>query len=115
MMVVGKVASDLETKFCTVVTENTSALAAMTYIYPFPTNTILEASKMKEFADNFKLDENGRKLFRRIENPEGKSEIAHEEQYLLFPQCSQKACTIDMYKQGLVWKTVNVEKELNTI
>ena len=37
---------------------------------------------MKEFADNFKFDENGRKL-------------SHNEQVLLFPQYFQKTCTAD--------------------
>ena len=35
---------------------------------PFPDDKILDSSKLKEFADdNFKLDENGRKLFKRVE------------------------------------------------
>ena len=48
---------------------------------------------MKEFADdNFKFDENGRKLSKWVENTVGKGEIAHYEQFLLFPQCFQKVC-----------------------
>ena len=48
---------------------------------------------MKEFADgNFKLDENSRKLSKQVENIVGKGEIARYEQFLLFPQCFQKAC-----------------------
>ena len=47
---------------------------------------------MKEFADNnFKFDENGRKLSKLVENTVGKGEIARYEQFLLFPQCFQKA------------------------
>ena len=47
---------------------------------------------MKDFAnDNFKFDENSRKLFKSIENTVGKGEIALYEQFLLFPQCFQKA------------------------
>ena len=47
----------------------------------------------EEFADdNFKFDKNGRKLFKRVENIVGKGEIARYEQFLLFPQCFQKAC-----------------------
>ena len=30
------------------------------------------------------------------ENTVGKGEIAHNEQFLLFPQCFQKTCTADM-------------------
>ena len=32
----------------------------------------------------------------------GKGQIAHYEQFLLFPQCFQKTCTADMLKPGLV-------------
>ena len=47
---------------------------------------------LKEFADdNFKFDENGRKLSKRLENTVGKGEIARYEQFLLFPHCFQKA------------------------
>ena len=42
---------------------------------------------------NFKFDENGRKLSITVENTVGKGEIAHYEQFLLFPQCFQKTCT----------------------
>ena len=51
---------------------------------------------MKEFADdNFRFDENGGKLYKRVENAVGKGEIARYEQSLLFPQCFQKTCTAD--------------------
>ena len=50
---------------------------------------------MKEFADNnLEVDENGRKLSKRVENT-GEKEIALYEQFLLFPQCFQKTCTAD--------------------
>ena len=49
--------------------------------------------KLKEFADdNFKFDENGRKLSKRVENTVGKGQIARYEQFLFFLQCFQKAC-----------------------
>ena len=66
-----------------------------THVSPICLNRrhILDSSKLKEFAeDNFKFDENGRKLSKRVENTEGKGEIARYEQFLLFPQCFQKAC-----------------------
>ena len=53
---------------------------------------------MKEFADdNFRFDENGRKLSRRVENTVGKGEIAQKllEQFLLFPECFHKTCSAD--------------------
>ena len=39
--------------------------------------------------DNFKFYENDRKVSKRIENTVVKGEIAHDEQFLLFPQCFQ--------------------------
>ena len=57
---------------------------------------ILDSSKLNEFADdNFKLDENGRKFSKWVENTVGKGEIAHCEQFLLFSQCFPKTCTAD--------------------
>ena len=56
--------------------------------------TILDSSKLKD--DNFKFDENGRKLSKLVENTVGKGEIARYEQFLLFPQCFQKTYTADM-------------------
>ena len=44
---------------------------------------------------NFRFDENGRKFFKQVENTVGKGEIARYEQFLLFPQCFQKASTAD--------------------
>ena len=60
---------------------------------------ILDCTKLKDFADdNFKFDETSRKLFKPVENTVGKGEIARFEQFLLFPQCFQKAY---MYSQGV--------------
>ena len=57
---------------------------------PITKRQILDASKRKEFADdNFKFDENGRKLSKRVENTVGKGEIARYEQFLLFPVFSK--------------------------
>ena len=54
-------------------------------------------SKLKEFADeNFKFDENLRKLSKMIENSGKKGEIARNEPLLLSPQCFQKTYTADM-------------------
>ena len=42
-------------------------------VYPFPKRQFLDRSKLKEFAeDNFKFDENGRMLSKRVENTAGK-------------------------------------------
>ena len=62
---------------------------------PIPRRQILDSSKLKEFADdNFKFDENDRKLSKRVENTVRKGEIARCEQFLLFSQCFQKACLL---------------------
>ena len=43
----------------------------------FPKRQILKTSKLKEFADDyFKLDENGKKFSKLVENNVGKGEIA---------------------------------------
>ena len=59
---------------------------------PLPDDKFLDSSKLKEFDDNFQFEENGRKLSKRVENTVGKGEVARYEQFLLFPQCFQKAC-----------------------
>ena len=70
---------------------------------------ILDSSKLKKFADdNFKFDENGRKLSKRVENSVGKGEIDRYEQFLLFPQCFQKACFPGTSKGVVVWEWVNL-------
>ena len=62
----------------------------------------------KIFADdNFKFDDNGRKLSKEVENTVGKGEIARYEQFLLFPQCFQKACFPEASKGVIVWEWVN--------
>ena len=64
------------------------------FFSPYDTKRqILDSSKLKEFADdNFKFDENGKKLSKQIENTVAKGEIARYEQFILFPQYFQKAC-----------------------
>ena len=62
---------------------------------------------MKEVADdNFKFDENWRNLSKQVENTVEKGEIARYEQFLLFPQCFQKACFPGASKRVIVWEWV---------
>ena len=56
--------------------------------------------------DNFKFDKNGRKLSKQVENTVGKGEIARYEQFLLFPQCFQKAYFPEASKGVIVWEWV---------
>ena len=66
---------------------------------------MLDPSKLKEFADdNFKFDENGRKFSKRVENTVGNGEIAHYEQFLLFPQCFKRLVMQTRKNQGLFGK-----------
>ena len=54
------------------------------------------------YRRQFQLGETGGKLSKRVENAVGKGEIAHYEQFLLFPQCSQKTSTADTQKYQFV-------------
>ena len=75
---------------------------------PLPDDKILDWSKLKQFADNnYKFDENSRKCSKRVENTVGKGEIARYAQFLLFPQCFQKACLPGASKGVIVWEWVN--------
>ena len=70
--------------------------------------TNLDSFKLKEFADdNFKFDENGRKLSKWVENTVGKGEFACYKQFLLFPLCFPKACFPGVTKGVIVWEWVN--------
>ena len=52
-----------------------------------------------------------RKFSKRVENTVGKGEIAHYEQFLLFPQCFQKACFPGASKGVIVWEWVKALPE----
>ena len=76
---------------------------------PLPDDKFLDSSKLEEFADdNFKFDKNGRKLSKRVENTVGKGEIARYKQFLLLPQCFQKACFPGASKGVIVWELVKL-------
>ena len=66
-------------------------------------------SKLEQSAeDNFEFDDNTSKFSKRVENTVGKGEIARYEQFLLFPQCFQKACFPGVSKGVIVWEWVNI-------
>ena len=76
---------------------------------PLPNDKVLDWSKLKQSADdNFRFDENSRKFSKRVENTVVKGEIACYEQFLLFPQCFQKACFPGASKGVIVWKWVKL-------
>ena len=71
--------------------------------------TILDSSKLKEFADmNFRFDENSRKFFKLVEKTVGKGGIAPYEEFLLFPKVISKDlfCTAIRKNQGLFGKGI---------
>ena len=69
--------------------------------YLFPKRQILDSSKLKKFADdNFKFDENGRKLSKRVENTVGKGEIARYKRPVL-QTCKNQG----LFGKGLTTKT----------
>ena len=73
----------------------------------FPKPQISDSSKLNDFADyNFKFDENGGKLYKGVENPVGKGEIACYGQFLLLPQCFHKTHK----NQGLFGKGLNLDQ-----
>ena len=77
---------------------------------PITKRQILDSSKLKQFADdNFKYDENGRKLSEQVQTTVGKGEIARYQQFLLFPQCFQKACFPGASKGVIVWEWVKTK------
>ena len=76
------------------------------WVNPLPDDKF-QTSKLKESADNnFRFNKNGRKKSKWVENTVGKGEIARYEQFLLFPQCFQKACFPGASKGVIVWEWV---------
>ena len=69
---------------------------------------MLDWSKLKQSADdNFEFDVKSRKFSKLVENTVGKGEIACYEQFLLFPECFQKACFPGASEDVIVWEWVN--------
>ena len=69
-----------------------------------PKDKLLDCSKLKAFPDdkinttqNLKVDSG------RVENIVGKAENAGYQDFLLFPQCFQKASFSRSLKVGIVW------------
>ena len=77
-------------------------------MFPFTKQKILGPSKLKEFAeDNFRVNENGRKKSKRVENIAGKGQIACFKQFLLLLQCFERTVTQILKNQGLFGKGLN--------
>ena len=78
--------------------------------------TNFRLSKSKDFTDdNLKFEENGRNLYKPVENTVAKGEIARKEQFLLFPRCFRKACFSGASKGVIAWEWVKaLVMNLNT-
>ena len=80
---------------------------------PITRRQILDWSKQKQSADdNVKFDENIIKFSKWAENTVGKAEIARYQQFLLFPQCFQKACFPGASKGVIVWEWVKKQNPM---
>ena len=78
---------------------------------PLPDDKILDWSKFKQFADdNFKFDGIAESSLNGLEKTLGNGEIARYEQFLLSPQCVQKACFLGASKGVIVWEWVKIER-----
>ena len=80
---------------------------------PISRQQILDWSKLKQSTDdNIQLYENSQKFSKWIENTVGKGEIARYKQFLLFPQCFQKACFPWASKGVIVWEWVKMSSAI---
>ena len=70
----------------------------------YQNNKILDWSKLKAFADDeINLTEKLKFVLERVEIIVGKGENAGYQQFLLFPQCFQKASYTGSLKVGIFW------------
>ena len=76
---------------------------------------ILDWSTLKQSADDTsEFDVNSRKFSKLVEKTVGKREIVHYEQFLLFPQCFQKACFPGASEGVILWEWVNAAAKSNS-
>ena len=69
-----------------------------------PHNTILEQSRMKDFADDkINLTQTLNFVLERVENIVGKGENAGYQHFLLFPHCFQNFSFPGSLKVRIVW------------
>ena len=72
-----------------------------------PNDTILDWFKLKALADDkINVTEKLKFDLERVENIVGKGENAGNQDFLLFPQCFQRASYTGLLKVGIVWKTL---------
>ena len=77
-------------------------------VNPFPHDKILDRTKLKTFVDD-KLNVTNMiiSVFDRVENIDGKGEIACTNTFLLFPHCFQKVSFPDPSKGVIVWEWID--------
>ena len=80
---------------------------------PFVKRQILNSSKLKVFADNnFKLEGNGRKFSKRVENTVEKAEICLLRAISPFPSVFKRLELQTRKNQGLVGRGINGVKTI---
>ena len=72
--------------------------------------TLSQTTNFKELADKILSLMKMMYFSKQVENTDGKGKTAPYEQFLLLLQCSQKTCTSDTLKPGLIWERVKAEK-----
>ena len=84
------------------------SIALKYIINPFPHKKILDQTKLKAFADNkLNVTKIIISVLDTVENIVEKGEIAPDAQFLIFPQCFQKASFLDASKGVIVWEWIN--------
>ena len=83
---------------------------------PFPNTPFWELLKFREAADdNWNVAAKRFSSTDYTENVVAKSEIAHFEQFQLFPQCFPKAFSLNVLKWVYMEKRVNAGKTMNAV
>ena len=75
-----------------------------TLMNSLPNGKFLDCSKLKALAgDKINITQKQKFLLGWVENIVGKGENAGYQQFLLFPQCFQKASFSGLFKVRIVW------------
>ena len=84
---------------------------SLTRIYSLPSDKILASSKLEEFAhDKIIVVKMMISLLDRAENAVEKGENAGYQHFLLYPQCFLKPSSLESFKVGIVWYTLQKVK-----
>ena len=74
------------------------------FFNPLSDDKIVDLSNLKTFADDYLyMNQKLKFALGRVENIVGKGENAGNQHFLLFPQCFQKASSLELLKVRIVW------------